>query len=162
MEGEAAKLPTSTEWTWVDIGESRIRDNYTLDTKLFCGEMVTHQTWAIVKIYPDDSGIKKRQPSEVIFINEYPLGDKNVVVDFDDLALMYPLQLFKRFGGIYAMKQLKMLILYLYLQQGKVCKILDDFGKDMEYLSSALTYISNDHHSRKCKFDQHQCCATFD
>ncbi|KAF1846422.1 uncharacterized protein K460DRAFT_431460 [Cucurbitaria berberidis CBS 394.84] len=151
LEGKLNKLPPNDEWTFIEIGESRIKDENTLDLKLFCGENPAYKTWAIVKVYSNTATKKRQKATEVLFINEYATGEKEFATEITDLALMYPLKVFKKrySGSEYFMRQLKTLILYLYLDTGHATTVFPrDFKTARGYISSAIKRISDDYDAK--------------
>ncbi|KAF2682261.1 hypothetical protein K458DRAFT_391286 [Lentithecium fluviatile CBS 122367] len=119
-------LPPDNDWTFVDIGETRVKDQYTAEKKLFLGQRDADpeegggeviQTWAQLQIHPNIDG-----NSRVSIINEdIHVGTKEIVTNTEDMNLMYPFKTFqvlrerneKRRG-----EKLRALIRYLFLECG--------------------------------------------
>jgi hypothetical protein len=147
------KLPPNDMYTFRAIGQSRIKEKNMLDIKLFLGETPTFQTWAVVKVF--ESGTKA---TEVAFINEYATGDKDIVSAYSDLALMYPFKVFKTLGTDYSMRQLKHLIMFVYLDTSAAEKLFPDgFHTARAYLSSGIKRIS-DAYDQKGRLDESRFC----
>jgi hypothetical protein len=92
-----------------------------------------------VKVF--ESGDKA---TEVAFINEYATGDKEMVSEYSELALMYPFMVFKNLGTVYSLRPLKHLIMLLYLDTGAAEKLFPDgFHTAKHYLSSGIKRISD-------------------
>tara|TARA_R110002003_G_scaffold58_9_gene5195 strand:- start:9363 stop:9857 length:495 start_codon:yes stop_codon:yes gene_type:complete len=143
------KLPPNDMYTFRAIGQSRIKEKNMLDTKLFLGETPTFQTWAVVKVF--ESGTKA---TEVAFINEYATGEKDIVSAYSKMALMYPFKVFKTLGTVYSMRQLKHLIMFVYLDTGAAETLFPDgFHTARAYLSSGIKRIS-DAYDQKGRLDE--------
>jgi hypothetical protein len=109
-------LPPNADFIFWPIGDHSIEGKATTDVKLFCGEIDEYQTWAFMII-------NERKPPQLQFVNEHRTGDIGNVSQFDDMALMYPFRVFKKFNNDYARRQLEDLILYLFLVNGHASRV---------------------------------------
>jgi hypothetical protein len=135
-------LPEDSKFTFRSVGETRIKDDYTIPVKLFCGENNEHQTWALVKKY-------NHKPAELLFINEFRTGEIGMVDDFEQMALMYPFKVFKKTCNAYAMKLLETIALYIFLINGHCNTVFPkDFSKQKPFLSAAIGRICKEYESK--------------
>jgi hypothetical protein len=87
--------------------------------KLYLGQNATRRTWAFLKYWP----LSTNKGSQVVFVNEYPVGDSEIVKELSHMALMYPFRVFQEMSMGQSLRRLSHFVEYVFLYTGKVDKV---------------------------------------
>jgi hypothetical protein len=142
------QLPPNDDYVFVNFS-AELKDANTHDRRLFLGrgfhDGIEVQTFALLKIFPDNI----RKSSKIHFVNETVIGgEEKVVTDFAYMRLMYPFEALKSRECPHTMRQLKILIQYLFFECGKVDYVFTNTATTLLFLDGGLKNILNVYKSR--------------